>query len=129
MMFHAESPHGPPISDGQLRTALWAAFEAIGERRRAVVVPPDITRRHSFAARITGPAVEYYRDRIVDVLPALGTHGAMTRGELALCSGVYRRNSSASTGGRTTSRPWAGSPRSSCISGRRAGCPSIGRRR
>ena len=87
MMFHAESPHGPPISDGQLRTALWAAFEAIGERRRAVVVPPDITRRHSFAARITGPAVEYYRDRIVDVLPALGTHGAMTRGELALMFG------------------------------------------
>ena len=87
MMLETVSPDGRAIGDGELRSALRAAFEALGERRRIVVVPPDITRRHSFAGRITELTVEHYRDRIADVLPALGTHTAMTGKELTLMFG------------------------------------------
>jgi len=69
-LFETVSPDGDAIGEGELRSALWAVLSALGVRRRIVVVPPDITRRHSFAGRITELAVEYYRDRIADVLPA-----------------------------------------------------------
>ena len=50
--------------------------------RKVLLVPPDHTRMHSMA----GPVAEAFRrelpsDCVIDVLPALGTHVAMTRGE------------------------------------------------
>ncbi len=75
------------LTDDELRSALFEAFEVIGARRRVVIVPPDITRHHSFAGRITELAWEHYRDRLVDVLPALGTHAPMTEEELSLMFG------------------------------------------
>lgn len=64
--------------DGALRTGLAEAFAALGPRRRVLVVPPDLTRHASRAGRIAELAWEHYRDRVTDVLPALGTHAAMT---------------------------------------------------
>jgi nickel-dependent lactate racemase len=75
------------LTDEQLCTALSEAFAAIGRRRRVVVVPPDITRHHSFAGRITELAWEHFRDQVVDILPALGTHAPMTEDELSLMFG------------------------------------------
>jgi len=75
------------LTDQDLRSALSEALEALGPRRRVVVVPPDITRLHSFAGRITELTWEHYRDRLVDVLPALGTHAPMTEGELSFMFG------------------------------------------
>ncbi len=74
---------GSPLGDEELRAALSEAFERIGPRRRVLVVPPDITRRHSFAGRITELAWEHYRELLTDILPALGTHTPMTGGELS----------------------------------------------
>jgi nickel-dependent lactate racemase len=75
------------ITDEELGSALAEALEAIGSRRRVVAVPPDITRHHSFAGRITELAWEHYGDRLADVLPALGTHAPMTEEELSLMFG------------------------------------------
>jgi nickel-dependent lactate racemase len=53
-----------------------------------LAVPPDITRYHSKAGLLTEYAWEYYGERLRDVLPALGTHAAMTRREIARMFGA-----------------------------------------
>ena len=82
MMYQATTANGQDMGEGELRGALEAAFRAIGERRRVLVIPPDATRLHSWAGRITELAYEHYRSRLVDILPALGTHTPMSREEL-----------------------------------------------
>src|SRR5205085_4379276 len=42
------------------------------------VIPPDFTRYHSRAGQLTAAAYNYYGDRLRAVLPALGTHSALT---------------------------------------------------
>jgi nickel-dependent lactate racemase len=91
----ARETESPGISDGELRAALGEALQALGPRRRVLAVPPDITRHHSFAGRITELAWEHLGDRLVDVLPALGTHAPMAPEELAhmfgrIPSGLFR---------------------------------------
>jgi nickel-dependent lactate racemase len=61
-----------------LRVALHAALAKLGPRRRVLAVPPDFTRLHSQAGRLTCLAHEYYGAALTDVLPALGTHSPMT---------------------------------------------------
>jgi carbohydrate kinase (thermoresistant glucokinase family) len=53
--------------------------------RRALLLPPDFTRSHSFAGEITAMLYEKLRARgaHVEVLPATGTHVAMTDAEIA----------------------------------------------
>jgi nickel-dependent lactate racemase len=70
------------LSAGDLRQGLNEALGKIGHPKKVLVVPPDITRFHSRAGEITGMACEYFRDRISDILPALGTHRPMTSDEL-----------------------------------------------
>jgi nickel-dependent lactate racemase len=43
-----------------------------------LVIPPDFTRFHSHAGILTKLAYDYYGPALTDVLPALGTHTAMT---------------------------------------------------
>jgi nickel-dependent lactate racemase len=75
------------ISAEELRASVREALDALGARRRVLAVPPDITRRHSCAGTITELVWEYYEDRLTDILPALGTHAAMTEDELSLMFG------------------------------------------
>ncbi len=71
------------LSDPQLRAALYQVFEQLGPRRRVIALPPDFTRKHSHAGPLTCMAHQYLGDRLVDVMPALGTHEPMTDAELA----------------------------------------------
>ncbi len=65
-----------------------AAAEEVGiaRARRVLLVPPDHTRRNSRAGELTGRLFEVLaRDGVeVAVLPATGTHRAMTSGEVDL---------------------------------------------
>jgi nickel-dependent lactate racemase len=70
------------LSRADLRDGLYGAFEAMGFRRKVLVIPPDITRYHSMAGPLTEYAWQYYGDRLADVLPALGTHAPMTGEEI-----------------------------------------------
>ncbi len=65
-----------------LREGLFTALDAIGRRKKVLSVPPDFTRKHSFAGSLTGLAEDYYGGAMTDVLPALGTHAPMTEGEI-----------------------------------------------
>jgi nickel-dependent lactate racemase len=54
-------------------------------------VPPDFTRFHSKAGELTEMAWEFYGDALTDVLPALGTHTAMTDSQIATMFGETPR--------------------------------------
>ncbi len=75
------------LSDQQIRTHLQAAFQALGPRRKVLAVPPDFTRFHSRAGRLTELAWEFYGEALTDVLPALGTHRPMTDAEIGTMFG------------------------------------------
>ncbi len=70
------------ISPAEMESLLGEALGKLGERKRVLVVPPDITRLHSRAGELTQYASKYVGDRLKAVLPALGTHAAMSPGQL-----------------------------------------------
>ena len=70
------------LSSAELKQSLFAALDSLGERKRVLALPPDITRYHSRAGELTRYAWEYYGDRLKAVLPAIGTHVPMTDDEI-----------------------------------------------
>ena len=70
------------LTPAELQQHLSTALEKLGTRKRVLVVPPDQTRFHSHAGELTNYAYQYYGDRIWAVLPALGTHAAMSPAQL-----------------------------------------------
>jgi nickel-dependent lactate racemase len=76
---------GSPSTDlgrEDLRRALVGVLEQLGPRERVLALPPDFTRANSMAGLLTTIAYEYYQRRLVDVMPALGTHAPMTDWQL-----------------------------------------------
>ena len=70
------------LSHSDLKEGMNQALELLGTKKRVLAIPPDITRFHSQAGLLTRFAWEYYGDRLTDVLPALGTHAAMSPDEI-----------------------------------------------
>lgn len=77
----SSTPDG--ISDKELYEALDESLgNDISKLKKVLILPPDFTRFHSCAGKIT----KYYYDKLkntceIDILPALGTHVAMTKEE------------------------------------------------
>lgn len=101
IVLRAEREQG--ISDGDLRQALaesisvWlpgisshksgskgdSAVEVNTRQQRILLIPPDFTRMHSGAGKITAMYYEMLKDSCqVDVMPALGTHVPMSPDEI-----------------------------------------------
>jgi nickel-dependent lactate racemase len=78
MLHFARGSVTDELSDVDLRIGLFAGLEKLFLRRRVLVVPPDFTRFHSQAGRLTKLACDFYGEQLTDVLPALGTHTPMT---------------------------------------------------
>ncbi len=70
------------LSADDLQKGLCEALSLIEDRKKILIIPPDITRFHSRAGELTRMAFDYYGGRIADILPALGTHKPMTPDEL-----------------------------------------------
>ncbi|MCX6267346.1 MAG: lactate racemase domain-containing protein [Bacteroidetes bacterium] len=70
------------LSKDELKTALFQALDKLGPKHKVLIIPPDFTRYHSQAGILTEMAWEYYGESVTDILPALGTHVAMTGREL-----------------------------------------------
>jgi nickel-dependent lactate racemase len=66
------------ITLDEARQALTSVFDQLGPRHRVLAVPPDYSRFASRAGELTCFAHDYFGDRLVDVLPALGTHEEMS---------------------------------------------------
>ncbi len=91
LLFAAGSPT-TEMSEAAVKAGLFEALGKLGERKRVLAVPPDFTRLHSKAGLLTELAWEYYGGALTDVLPALGTHKAMTDNEIASMFGATPRS-------------------------------------
>ena len=70
------------LAESDLRAALFAVFDRLGPRQRVLALPPDFTRANSMAGPLTCMTHAYYGPRLVDVMPALGTHSPMSPHQL-----------------------------------------------
>jgi nickel-dependent lactate racemase len=91
LYFAAGSPT-TEMSSAEIRDHLFEALGLLGERKRVLAIPPDFTRMHSQSGVLTELAWQYYGDRLVDVLPALGTHRPMSDQEIAAMYGGTPRS-------------------------------------
>jgi len=89
--FEQGTPHAV-LTDQDIGRALTAAFHKLGPKKKVLAIPPDMTRYHSMAGRLTEMAWEYYGESLRDVLPALGTHAAMTGEEIGKMFGAVPRS-------------------------------------
>jgi nickel-dependent lactate racemase len=80
------------FSAGEIREALVSSLDRLGERKRVLVIPPDFTRFHSQAGLLTELTWEYYGNRLIDILPAIGSHSPMTREEIGMMFGKVPGN-------------------------------------
>jgi len=81
-LFHGEGSAETSISAEEMRTALYQVFQTLGARNKVIAIPPDFTRFHSRAGALTSMTYEYYQDKLVDIMPALGTHVPMPAWQL-----------------------------------------------
>jgi nickel-dependent lactate racemase len=82
---YSQNPTG--LSNEELFAALG---EAIADQKdslkKVLLLPPDYTRFHSGAGKITNYYYNLLKDFCeVDIMPALGTHVAMTQEESPIC--------------------------------------------
>ena len=82
MIYYEVGSPTTALSDQEIREGLFEALKKIGPRKKVLAIPPDITRYYSKAGLITQMAWDYYGEKLTDVLPALGTHAAMTDAEI-----------------------------------------------
>ena len=82
MLYYARGSKDDCITPDEVRAALAQVFDAMGEKRRVLAIPPDFTRANSYAGPITEMVYDYFGDRLTDIMPALGTHTPMTEEQL-----------------------------------------------
>jgi len=76
-IYYAKGSPQTDLSHEDLEAALTETFRRLEPRQRVLALPPDYTRANSMAGPLTCITHDYFGDRLVDVMPALGTHFAM----------------------------------------------------
>src|SRR5258708_19106055 len=71
------------LSADELRDLFLATLEKLGKRSKVLAIPPDHTRVASRAGELTRHAWKYYGSSLSMVMPALGTHRAMSPEQLS----------------------------------------------
>ena len=95
------------LTDEELKIQLFSFLDHLGEREDVLILPPDFTRFHSQAGKITQMVAEYYsfitsdenctsqpekklkssNQPEIEILPALGTHAPMTKEQIKVMFG------------------------------------------
>ncbi len=65
------------LSDEELAALFTDALSSLGPRSRVLALPPDGTRAHARAGVLLKAAYDFYGDKLLAVMPALGTHRPM----------------------------------------------------
>ena len=106
MLYFGRGSENDNLSAQDLKEGLFAALEKLGKKRKVLAVPPDITRFYSRGGELTRYAWQYYGTALTDILPALGTHAAMTSQEIDRMFGdvPHRSVSQCTTGEAALSR-------------------------
>jgi len=82
VLLYSRGQENDNLTGQDLKEGFCSALDKLGPRKKVLVVPPDFTRCHSCAGELTSIAWECYGDSLTDILPALGTHSAMTETEI-----------------------------------------------
>jgi len=82
MIYFSRGSETDNLSADDLKQGLYTALETLGQKRKVLALPPDITRFYSRAGELTRYAWQHYGDKLTDILPALGTHFPMTEPEI-----------------------------------------------
>ena len=83
MLYYERGNPQDNLSLEDLKVGLFAALDKLGPRKKVLAIPPDMTRFYSRAGDLTRLVYQYYGDALTDILPALGTHYAMTETEIS----------------------------------------------
>ena len=81
MLLYNKGGADQKLSLDDLNNGVTESLNKLGNRKKVLVIPPDITRYHSFAGQITEMIWAYFGENLTDILPALGTHAPMTSSE------------------------------------------------
>ena len=81
MLYFTKGSENESISNVKLKEFIFSTLQNLGDRKKVLAVPPDFTRFHSQAGIITEFVYDYYKEKLVDVLPATGTHYAVNAEE------------------------------------------------
>lgn len=92
MLYFQKGNTSLELSSADLRQGVFEALEKVGNVNKVLALPPDFTRFHSMAGDLTRYVWEYYGTKLSDILPALGTHSAMTDQELTKMFGTVPKN-------------------------------------
>ncbi len=80
--YYANGSPTTDLSAADLKAGLFDALQKLQPREKVLALPPDFTRLYSMAGPLTCMVHEYLGPRLVDVMPALGTHVPMTDEQL-----------------------------------------------
>ena len=83
MQYFAKGNETDVLSHDDLKEAVFSSLEKLGNKKKVLVIPPDITRFYSYSGIITKFVYQYYKEALTDVLPSIGTHFPMTDQEIA----------------------------------------------
>ncbi len=83
MIYYKSGSENTVLGPNDLEYGLYSALVKLGDRKKILVVPPDFTRFHSRAGDLTTLIYKYYKDKLKDILPALGTHAPMSDHQLS----------------------------------------------
>jgi nickel-dependent lactate racemase len=92
MLYYSKGGITEDLHLNDLRSGLFEALGQIGAKQSVLAIPPDHTRLHSRAGDLTRFTYEYYKDKLKDILPALGTHAPMKEHELEMMYGNLPRH-------------------------------------
>ena len=88
MLFYATGGPEKDLQREDLKKALKVTLDSFIDRKSIAIIPPDITRAHSGAGIITEILWNLLHERVKDILPALGTHTPMEKGEISKMYGA-----------------------------------------
>ncbi len=86
-LYCAQGSPDRELSSPELKDLLRGALEKLGPRKNVLAVPPDYSRLSSRAGELTRYAWEHLVDNLRAVLPAVGTHHAMSSEQIAAMFG------------------------------------------
>jgi nickel-dependent lactate racemase len=92
MLYYAKGSEDTDLTEEEIKEALYSSFEKIGGTKKVLAIPPDFTRYHSRAGDLTRFSYNYYKEKMTDILPAIGTHYPMTIEEIAKMFGDVPRS-------------------------------------
>lgn len=92
MLYYSKGTPTTSFTSEELKQAIFETFDKLGAKKKVLALPPDFTRFHSRAGEITNITYKYFGDKLTDILPALGTHYAMTDNEVSEMFGDIPKN-------------------------------------